>query len=116
MGIGVLSSFRVNFGTVALPTSSVAVKAEELSLVFVATDDLMIRGVSDFGEHFVLNYSVALLQFDISGGAFATQSSSFYNQPVSSAVHQMVWQDGQNYITAVTSDSVSHHDSKTLLS
>ena len=48
VGIVVSSSFRVSFGTVALPTSSVAVRAEQLSLVFVATDedDQRIRGVS----------------------------------------------------------------------
>ena len=48
VGIDVLAPFRVNFGPVALPTSSVAVRAEQLSFVFVATDDddLRIRGVS----------------------------------------------------------------------
>ncbi len=38
---------RINFAANAFPTSSVAVKAEQLSLVFVATDDGRIRGVSD---------------------------------------------------------------------
>ncbi len=37
---------RINFAANAFPTSSVAVRAEQLSLVFVATDDSRIRGVS----------------------------------------------------------------------
>ncbi len=45
---------RVNFAANAFPTSSVAVKAEQLSLVFVATNDGSIRGVSDLESSPVL--------------------------------------------------------------
>ncbi len=32
----------------------------------------------------------------------------FYDQSVNSEIHQLSWQEGLNYITAVTADSVSY--------
>ncbi|XP_064399093.1 plexin-A1-like isoform X2 [Halichondria panicea] len=77
---------RVNFAGSPLPTASVAVKMEQFSFVFVATNDLFIRG------------------HDISGAGVST--IIFYNQPVTSTVHQLSWQEGLNYITAATNNSV----------
>ncbi len=41
-------------------------------------------------------------QYDVSG-----VSTMFYNQPVTSTVHQLSWQEGLNYIIAATNNSVS---------
>ncbi len=91
-----------------------AVKAEQLSLEFVATDDGRIRGVSNLYSS-AITVQHSLLQYDISGTLPLGIDSSFYIQlvselvsgPVSSAIRQLVWQEGQNYITAATTDTVS---------
>ncbi|XP_064398643.1 plexin-A2-like isoform X2 [Halichondria panicea] len=77
-----IAPVRINFGG-TVPTTSIAVKMEQFSFVFVATDDSRIRG------------------YDVSG-----TSTLFYNQPVTSLVHQLSWQEGLNYITATTNNSV----------
>ena len=41
-----IAPVRINFVGGAVPTASVAVKVEQFSFVFVATDDMRIRGVS----------------------------------------------------------------------
>ncbi|XP_064398652.1 plexin-A2-like [Halichondria panicea] len=78
-----IAPVRINFVGGAVPTASVAVKVEQFSFVFVATDDMRIRG------------------YDVNG-----ISTIFYNQLVTSLVHQLSWQEGLNYITAATADAV----------
>ena len=80
---------------------------EQFSFVFVATDDMRIRGVSGWVCYSVCNYCLSS-QYDVSGTSMTLDTdSSFYNQQVTSDVYQLSWQEGLNYITAVTNNSVS---------
>ncbi len=45
-GIDLIAPVRINFGDSLIFMASVAVKVEQFSFVFVATDDSMILGVS----------------------------------------------------------------------
>ncbi|XP_064398663.1 hepatocyte growth factor receptor-like [Halichondria panicea] len=90
-GIDLIAPVRINFGDSNLfPVSSVAVKVDQFSFLFVATTD----------DHRILG-------FDVSGtSTLDTADSSFYNQPVTSHVYRLSWQEGLNYITAATQNSV----------
>ncbi len=46
-GIDIIAPVRINFGVSPVPIVSVAVKVEQFSFVFVATDEPRIRGVSE---------------------------------------------------------------------
>ena len=46
-GIDIIAPVRINFGVDLVPFTSVAVKVEQFSFVFVATDDSRILGVSE---------------------------------------------------------------------
>ncbi len=61
-------------------------------------------------SHAMISVIMALFvspQYDVSGTLTLDTDSSFYNQPVTSDVFHLSWQEGLNYITAVTRDSVS---------
>ena len=46
-------------------------------------------------------------QYNVSGTSILGPDSTFYSQPVSSVLLQLSWQEGLNYITAATEDTVS---------
>ncbi len=55
-----------------------------------------------------VNNGIVFSQYDVSGTLSTLGTdSSFYNQLVTSLIHQFSWQEGLNYITAVTADTVS---------
>ncbi len=45
-GIDIIAPVRIKFGDSLIPVASVAVKVEQFSFVFVATNDYRILGVS----------------------------------------------------------------------
>ncbi len=49
----------------------------------------------------------AFSQYDVSGRTTLGTDSTFYNQPVTTFVNSLSWQEGLNYITAATEFSVS---------
>ncbi|XP_064398640.1 plexin-A2-like [Halichondria panicea] len=87
-GIDIIAPVRINFGIDLVPFASVAVKVEQFSFVFVATNDSRIRG------------------YDVSGTSTLDTDSYFYSQRVRYDVYLLSWHEGLNYITAATANSV----------
>ncbi|XP_064398635.1 plexin-B1-like isoform X2 [Halichondria panicea] len=87
-GIDIIAPVRINFGDSPVLLASVAVKMEQFFFVFVTTDNSRIIG------------------YDVSGSSTLDANSSFYNQPVTSDVYHLSWQEGLDYITAATRDTV----------